>query len=261
MDLAYLGQHEARYVQKQMHIVLSKTNNLLNLFLEENVTPDYLHYWLSKYHGPYTNEQGTVHYIVDTHKEIYESLANRIHHSLRRPLGVPLPALIRWLLGSDGFTKECDWRNIIAHNAGVPAPYERSDEDQIVNRGFDPARFLKEGTPILQDLKEDLELFLSWLDRDIDHYPVLEVEEPVYDPYNEQEFLRELEAQRNPHVIQLQAEQARLEKRAEFHREEAARIEDFYSTLAKDMSEELRQQAIDTETRMYDVCARQADLV
>jgi len=129
MDLSYLGQDEARYVQKQMHIVLSKTKNLLNTLLRDKITPEYLYHWFYKYHGPCTKEQGIAHYLVGTYREIYETLAKRIHYSLRHPLAVPLPALKRWLQGTDEFTKECDWRNIIAHNAGVPAPYERSDED------------------------------------------------------------------------------------------------------------------------------------
>lgn len=92
MDLAYLGQDEARYVQKQVRIVHQKTSNLLHLLTEGEITPEYLQHWLCKYHGPYTNEQGTAHYVVNTYKEIYETLANRIRHNLRHPLEVPLPA-------------------------------------------------------------------------------------------------------------------------------------------------------------------------
>jgi hypothetical protein len=256
MDLQYLGQHEARYVQKQVHIVLQKTNNLLHLFTDGQISSEYLHYWLSKYQGPYTNEQGTAHYIVNTYKEIYETLANRIRHSLRRPLGVPLPALVRWLLGSDGATRERDWRNIIAHNAGVPAPYEWCDEDKIANRRFEPKKFLEEGVPILRELKEDLEMFLGWLDSDVDDYPVLQVEERVYDAFHEQDFLAELLGEGCEDVMRLQEEEERLLKRSGYHQEEADRIENIYLVLAKDMADGLRQQASATEAKMYAVCAQ-----
>ncbi|KAF3036516.1 hypothetical protein E8E11_005038 [Didymella keratinophila] len=261
MDLSYLGQDEARYVQKQMHIVLSKTNNLLNTLLQDNITPAYLHYWLYKYHGPCKQEQGTAHYIVGTYREIYEMLAKRIHYSLRHPLAVPLPALKRWLQATDEFTKERDWRNIIAHNAGVPAPYKRFDEDRMVNRRFDPRAFLEEGVPILRELKDDLELFSSWLEEEIDEYPVLEVKEPVIEPYNEQWFHTELKEEGHPEVLQLDAEQAYLKEQTEYFQEEADRIKNFCRSLGEDMSEPFRQQASAAEAKMYDVAAQKSALL
>lgn len=163
---------------------------------------------------------------------------------------------MRWLLGSDGVTEERDWRNIIAHNAGVPKPYERSDEDKIVNRCFEPKRFLEEGLPILQDLKADLEQFLSWLDQDIDNYPVLEVEEPVYDAYNEHAFLTELLAEKHEDIVVFQDEEDRFQARSESCQEQADKIKQFYLDKASDMSADSCQQALATETEMYDVRAR-----
>ena len=127
--------------------------------------------------------------------------------------------------------------------------------------GLIQEHFLKRVFPILKELKDDLKLFSSWLDGKIDNYPVLEVNEPVIELYNEQGFHAELKEEGHPEVLQLDAEQACLKEETEHYQEEGDRLKNFCRTLGENMSEPFRQQASAAEAKMYDVAAQKSALL
>ncbi|KAF2626430.1 hypothetical protein BU25DRAFT_449379 [Macroventuria anomochaeta] len=80
-DLSCLGQKEAGYVLKETRILLEKATDLQTFVSKSNITPEFLRYHLSEYHGGLIAEKGSAYIAVEVYRKIYETIAKRLRNN------------------------------------------------------------------------------------------------------------------------------------------------------------------------------------
>jgi hypothetical protein len=214
LNLRYLGYDEGKYVLRQANKVLEKVCYLEKLiYLEEDITLP-----LSEEERTNDSSEENKGYqyrpnlkdiiMQKLHIEIYETIVNRIGGSVKVQLNC-LPFLSKWLSNVSGPNA---WRNECAHQAGVPLPFERDENNRLYNKHFDNdafVSFLRSSLPLLH---VDLKKFIHIIGKDIDNYPVLDNTIQL-DQYAIDEIaIKEMLEDKNPEIVTLKKESDALPK-------------------------------------------------
>ncbi|KAJ4316073.1 hypothetical protein N0V94_005631 [Neodidymelliopsis sp. IMI 364377] len=214
LDLRYLGYYQGKYVLRQASKVLEKVCYLEKLIYleadiklplsEEEATND-----SSKENKGYQYRPNLKDVIMQKlHIEIYETIAHRIKKSDWCPLHC-LPFLSDWMSKINGLN---DWRNECAHQAGVPLPYERDEDNRPFNKYFDNNAFLSFLRNNLPLLHVDLGKLIYIIGKDIKNYAVLDNTLQL-DQYAIDEIaIEEMLEDKNPEIVALKKESDALPK-------------------------------------------------